>query len=82
MTLIGWTLPQSPTGNSSMLPAPPWHYSGEVIAVDYTADADKVATYVPEGFIPTGDGSCSFVFCDWASAADHDPRIKGIDKST
>jgi len=76
MTLIGWTLPQSPTGNSSMLPAPPWHYSGEVIAVDFTADPDNVAGYVPDGFTPVGDGSCSFVFCDWASAADNDPRIK------
>lgn len=76
MTLTGWTLPQSPTGDSSMLPAPPWHYSGEVIAVDYQADPDTVAGYVPDGFTPTGDGSCSFVFCDWASAADNDPRIK------
>jgi acetoacetate decarboxylase len=23
-----------------------------------------------------GDGSASFVFCDWSSAADHDPRLK------
>lgn len=75
MTLLGWTLPQSPTGHSAMLPAPPWHYSGEIIAVDYTADATKVAGYVPDGFVPAGDGACSFVFCDWSSAADNDPRI-------
>jgi acetoacetate decarboxylase len=59
-----------------MLPAPPWHYSGEVIAVDFTADPERAAGYVPDGFEPIGDGSCSFVFCDWSSAADHDPRIK------
>jgi acetoacetate decarboxylase len=76
MTLTGWSLPQSPTGRSSMLPAPPWHYSGEVIAVDFTADPERAAGYVPAGFEPVGDGSCSFVFCDWSSAADHDPRIK------
>jgi acetoacetate decarboxylase len=76
MTLTGWTLPQSPTGRSAMLPAPPWHYSGEVIAVDYRAEPDAVARYAPPGFEPAGDGSCSFVFCDWASAADDDPRIK------
>ena len=76
MTLHGWTLPQTPTGRAALLPAPPWHYSGEVIAVDYTADPAVVADLVPPGFTATGDGSCSFVFCDWASAADDDPRIK------
>jgi acetoacetate decarboxylase len=74
--LTGWTLPQSPSGTASLLPAPPWHYSGEVIAVDYTADPGRVAELVPPGFEPAGDGSCSFVFCDWSSAADRDPRIK------
>jgi acetoacetate decarboxylase len=76
MTLVGWTLPQSATGRASLLPPPPWHYSGEVIAVDFTAAPDRVAELVPPGFEPAGDGSCSFVFCDWSSAADHDPRIK------
>jgi len=76
MTLTGWMLPQSTTGRASMLPAPPWHYSGEVIAVDFTADPARVAELVPPGFEAQGDGSCSFVFCDWSSAADGDPRIK------
>ena len=76
MTLIGWTLPQSATGQASMLPAPPWHYSGEVIAVDFLADPERVAELVPPGFEPAGDGSCSFVFCDWSSAADGNERIK------
>ena len=77
MSLTGWTLPQTPSGKASILPAPPWHYSGEVIAVDYCAHPDAVSRFVPPGFEPVGDGSCSFVFCDWSSAADNDPRIKG-----
>ena len=76
MTLTGWTLPQSPTGRSSILPPPPWHYSGEVIAVDFTADPRVVDSLVPHGFTTAGDGSCSFVFCDWCSAADLDQRIQ------
>jgi acetoacetate decarboxylase len=76
MTLTGWTLPQSETGRASSLPPPPWHYSGEVIAVDFTADPGAAAPLVPPGFEPAGDGSCSFVFCDWSSAADLDPRIR------
>jgi len=76
MTLQGWTLPQTPTGRASSVPAPPWHYSGDIIAVDFTADPARVAELVPPGFSPRGDGSCTFFSCDWASAAEHDPRVK------
>ena len=76
MTLKGWTLPQTPTGKSSLLPPPPWHYSGEIISVDFTADPERVAELLPPGMTPMGDGSASFVFADWCSAADHDPRIR------
>ena len=76
MTLAGWTLPQTPTGRASTVPPPPWHYSGDIIAVDFTADPARVAELVPVGFSPRGDGSCTFFFCDWCSAADRDPRVK------
>lgn len=75
-TLTGWTLPQTPTGRSATVPPPPWHYSGEVIAVDFTADPARVAELAPPGFEPRGDGGCTFYFCDWASAAERDPRVK------
>ena len=54
MTLKGWTLPQSPTGRSSLLPPPPWHYSGEIISADFTADPDRVAELLPPGMTPMG----------------------------
>ena len=76
MSLVGWTLPLSPTGRSQLVPPPPWHYSGEIIGVDFTTDPDKVAAYVPEGFEPSDDGRASFVFADWSSAADTDPLIR------
>jgi acetoacetate decarboxylase len=76
MSLVGWTLPQTPTGRSSILPPPPWHYSGEIIAVDFFAEPEQVAALLPPGMEPAGDGSCSFVFADWCSAADGDPRIQ------
>lgn len=77
MTLTGWTLPQTPSGRASTLPPPPWHYSGDIIAVDFTADPAVVSELVPPGFEAAGDGSASFVFCDWCSSADLDPRIAG-----
>ena len=54
MALKGWTLPQSPTGKSSLLPPPPWHYSGEIISADFTADPARVAELLPPGYVPDG----------------------------
>ena len=76
MSLVGWTLPLSPTGRSQLVPPPPWRYSGEIIGVDFKADPDKAAAYLPDGFEPAGDGSASFVFADWCSAADVDPAVR------
>lgn len=76
MTLQGWTQPQSDTGRSAILTPPPWHYSGEIISVDFTADPGVVAALVPPEIDPVGDGSASFVFADWCSASDADPRIR------
>ena len=29
----GYTLPRTPLGKSSLVPIPPWHYVGDVLAV-------------------------------------------------
>jgi acetoacetate decarboxylase len=76
MKLTGWTLPQSDTGRAAILTAPPWHYSGEIISVDFVADPDRVAALAPPGMEPGGDGACSFVFADWCSASDLDERVR------
>ena len=73
--LQGFTLPQSSTGRSSVVAPPPWHYSGEIIAVDFTAPRDAVAALLPDGFEPAPDGAASVVFADWCSSSDHDPRV-------
>ncbi|HKU38662.1 MAG TPA: acetoacetate decarboxylase family protein [Polyangiales bacterium] len=75
MTLQGWTLPQSATGRSSIVAPPPWHYSGEIIAVDFNAAPEAVAALLPPGLSPTPDGAASVVFADWCSASDNDERV-------
>ena len=75
MSLQGWSLPLSPGGTASLVPPPPWHFSGEALGVDFLADPATVAAVLPSGLEPVGDGSCSFVFCEWSSAADDDPRV-------
>lgn len=75
MTLQGWSLPLSPGGTASLVPPPPWHFSGEALGIDFLADPAAVAAVLPDGLEPLGDGSCSFVFCDWSAAADTDSRV-------
>jgi acetoacetate decarboxylase len=75
VNLQGWSLPLSPEGRASLVPAPPWHFSGDVIAIDFRGSARAMAAVLPDALEPVGDGSATFVFIDWSSAADSDPRI-------
>ena len=39
----GYSLPLSPGGRASLVPAPPWHYVGDFLVVEYWADPEAVA---------------------------------------
>jgi enduracididine biosynthesis enzyme MppR len=69
--LLGYSLPMSPTGRSSLVSPPPWYFSGEVLFVDYIADPDAVRRFLPlplrEGEI---DGRAAAIFGDWQSCSD------------
>jgi acetoacetate decarboxylase len=75
MTLNGWSHPLSPLGTTSLVPPPPWHFSGTALGIDFRSDLAAVADLLPPGLEPTGDGLASFVFCEWSSTADADPRL-------
>jgi acetoacetate decarboxylase len=75
MGLRGWSLPLSPGGTASLVPAPPWHFSGDAIGIDFRADPAAAAAVLPDAMEPVGDGSATFVFVTWSSAADADPRV-------
>ena len=75
MSLHGWSLPLSPGGTASLVPPPPWHFSGEALGIDFRCDPAAAAAVLPDHLEPVGDGPASFIFCDWSSAADQDPRV-------
>jgi acetoacetate decarboxylase len=75
MTLHGWSLPLSPEGRASLVPPPPWHFSGDVLAIDYRGDPAAMAAVLPPPLRAAADGSATFVFVDWSSSADADPRM-------
>ena len=67
----GYSIPRTETGLSSLVPAPPWHYVGDFLVVDYWADPDAVRAILPEGLEPHEDtGRCAAVFADWQSCTD------------
>ncbi|WP_322760451.1 acetoacetate decarboxylase family protein [Frankia sp. Cr2] len=69
--LVGYTLPMSTTGRSSLVPPPPWHFSGEVLLVEYLADPDAVSRFLPDGLEPPArPGLAAAIFGDWQSCTD------------
>ena len=64
--------PKTPSGKSSLIPPPPWHYSGEMITVEYRADPERVAELLPEGASLAGDnpGAVALIWADWQSCGD------------
>ena len=57
-----------------MLPSPPWHYSGEMLTVEYRTDPAAVAALLPAPLRPVHDdedpGAVAVIFADWQSCSD------------
>ena len=69
--LKGYSTPRSPEGRSSLVPAPPWHYVGDMLVVEFWADAAAAAAVLPEPLEPHPDGGrAAAMFIDWQSCSD------------
>ncbi|HEY1640373.1 MAG TPA: acetoacetate decarboxylase family protein [Streptosporangiaceae bacterium] len=72
--LNGFLFPRTATGTSSLLPAPPWHYSGDLLTIEYRTDPAAVAELLPDPLQPPLDsedpGAVAVVFADWQSCSD------------
>ncbi len=65
----GYTLPRTPKGKSSLIPNPPWHYTGNVLAVEYLADEKKAAAFLPDG-LELMSNQCAVYFIEWQYASE------------
>jgi acetoacetate decarboxylase len=62
----GYTTPLSPDGGAALVPAPPWHYCGDFLIVEYHADPDAVIALLPKELEPAADpGAVAAIFADW-----------------
>lgn len=68
----GFLFPRTPSGRSSLIPPPPWHYSGEMITVEYRTDPDRIADLLPEGagLVDDDPGAVALIWADWQSCGD------------
>ncbi len=70
--MSGFLFPKTPSGRSSLIPEPPWHYSGEMLSVEYRTNPDRVADLLPEGATLAEDdpGAVALIWADWQSTGD------------
>jgi acetoacetate decarboxylase len=69
--LHGYSTPRSPEGRSSLVPAPPWHYVGDMLVIEFWADAQAAAAVLPAPLEPHPDsGRAAAMFIDWQSCSD------------
>ena len=67
--LKGFTSPRTPAGRSALAPPPPWHYVSQAIAVEFEADPEAIASFLPEG-LDLDSPRCTAYFAEWQFATD------------
>ncbi|ULJ75867.1 acetoacetate decarboxylase family protein [Rhizobium gallicum] len=69
--LKGFVIPRSPLGAAALTPPPPWHFAGDVLAVEYWSDPDLLADVLPEGVEPDAktNGHSVAIFMDYQFTA-------------
>ncbi len=67
----GFLYPRTAGGASSILPPPPWHYSGDLLTVEFRTDPSRVAELLPDPLTLVPDdhdpGAVAMIFADWQS---------------
>jgi acetoacetate decarboxylase len=71
MTLRGLPFPRTESGLASLLPEPPWHYSGDLLTVEYRTDPKHLRALLPPDVELVNDdedpGAVAFIWADWQS---------------
>jgi acetoacetate decarboxylase len=65
----GFMLPRSPEGEASIVPPPPWRYSGSVLTLEYRTEPGAIARWLPDGVEPAEEepDAVAIVWADWQS---------------
>jgi acetoacetate decarboxylase len=65
----GFFYPRSASGQASLLPPPPWYYSGDLLTVEFRTDPARVAELLPAPLKPAAEdpGAVALIWADWQS---------------
>ncbi|MFC4911315.1 acetoacetate decarboxylase family protein [Actinomadura gamaensis] len=71
MAVRGFLHPRTATGRASLIPSPPWHYSGDLLTVEYRTDPARVAELLPAPLSPADEdpGAVAIIWADWQSCS-------------
>jgi acetoacetate decarboxylase len=67
----GFFYPRTAGGGSSLIPSPPWQYSGDLLTVEYRTDPARVAELLPAPLrlAPEDPGAVALIWADWQSCS-------------
>lgn len=67
----GFFFPRTASGQSSLIPHPPWYYSGDLLTVEYRTDPARVAELLPAPLLPAPEdpGAVALIWADWQSCS-------------
>ena len=68
----GFLFPRTPSGRASLLPPPPWRYSGEMLTIEYLAEPGAVAALLPPPLEPVRDrpDAVAAIWAEWQCAGE------------
>jgi len=80
--LKGYTLPLSPGGSSSLVPAPPWFFGGDAIEVAFNVDIDQFRRFLPHPFsLSDNPGLACVTIIDMTSVSNADTAFAHPEQS-
>ena len=67
----GFLYPRTPLGKAALIPRPPWHYSGDLLTVEYRTDPANVKALLPAPLSLAEDdpGAVALIWADWQSCS-------------
>lgn len=70
--LLGFAPPFTPSGRTALVPNPPWHYSGDLLTVEYRTDVERVRALLPGDLELAEDdpGAVALIWADWQSCSE------------
>ncbi|MFY9783334.1 MAG: acetoacetate decarboxylase family protein [Acidimicrobiales bacterium] len=79
MSLRGVPFPRTPSGRASLLPPLPWHYSGDLLTVEYRTDPATIAALLPGDVTLAHEdedpGAVALIWADWQSCGDNGAEL-------